>query len=260
MNNTLDELLQQPGIWRARSQPGNTGLGHAPSGFTSLDQILPGGGWPLGAVTEILHDGTGVGELRLLMPALAELSRRRQWIALVAPPHVPYAPALAQHGVDLSRLLLIHPRAETDALWAVEQALRSGTCSAVLSWLRRADGSSLRRLQLAAEAGRALGLVFRHESCASSPSPAALRLQLAPDAHGARVRLLKCRGGGFGQELTLSFTGADTEPLQTTDQTAVVTRLHPLSSSPHPRPTGGPRRNRRRAAQMDLPLAPISLR
>ena len=85
-----------------------------PTGFRELDRALPGGGWPLGAITEIFVDGYGIGELELLMPALAALTKEdpakpKKWVAWIAPPFVPYAPALQQHGVNIDRLLMIHP-------------------------------------------------------------------------------------------------------------------------------------------------------
>lgn len=262
MDKVLTDLLRaQPGVWRAGERQRETGLAHVASGFPELDAELPGGGWPLGALTEILHDQTGIGELRLLMPALARLSHEGRWIALIAPPYLPYAPALAGHGVNLSRLLLIHPGNGTDALWAVEQALRSGTCGAVLAWPRRVDANSLRRLQLAAEAGRTLGLIFRRHADGARPSPAALRLQLDHGAGDARVRLLKCRGGHRGKELAVDLSRVDcsksgappTEPV-----VAEPPERRTPQSPPHApasrRPT--PRSGRRRAAQMDLPLVP----
>src|SRR5690606_17075946 len=127
MNSALDEILRQPGIWRGRERAADTGLAHAATGFAELDQTLPGGGWPLGALTEILHAEPGIGELRLLMPALARLSRQGRWVALIAPPYIPYAPALAGCGVDLRHVLLVHPKGSVDALWSLEQALRAGT-------------------------------------------------------------------------------------------------------------------------------------
>ncbi|KAB7627458.1 translesion DNA synthesis-associated protein ImuA [Alkalilimnicola sp. S0819] len=256
MNSAVEELLQQPGIWRANAPARNTGLEHVSSGFDSLDACLPGGGWPLGAVTEILHGQSGIGELRLLMPALVELTRRGRWVALIAPPHIPYAPALAAYGLDLSRLLLVHPRAESDALWAVEQALRAGTCGAVLAWPRRLDERSLRRLQLAAEAGNSWSLLFRDVRSAEQPSPAALRLQLEERKGKTLVQLLKCRGGHAGQHLLLDLE-RDVR-LPATEAPAVE---QPVAEKPARRPRrAAPRPLSRPPApagtpQLDLPLA-----
>ncbi len=203
MQHAIQELLEQPGIWRAnerRSSASHEGSGHVPTGFSALDSVLPGGGLPPDALTEILHDRHGIGELRLVMPALARLSRGGRWIAMVAPPFLPYAPALAAQGLDLSRVLTIHPSDHSQSLWAVEQALRAGTCAAVMVWPQRCDERSLRRLQLAAETGNSMGLIFRDMTAAQSRSPAALRLVLGErQQQQLDVRILKCRGTPAGR-------------------------------------------------------------
>jgi len=191
----LDHVLQRTDIWRAGQLPAQPAA--VSSGFDVLDTELPGGGWPRGALTEILLAQQGIGALRLLMPALSQLSQDEdRWICWVAPPWVPYAPALSGSGIDLSRVLLVHPKVQQDGLWAVEQSLRSGTCSAVLAWPTVDDSAVLRRLQLAAEAGDALGFLFRPQRLAERPSPAALRLQLhARRGDDIAVSILKRRGG-----------------------------------------------------------------
>jgi hypothetical protein len=194
MNASLDSVLQYPGIWRG-DQLAQTSLDVLPTGFAELDEQLPGGGWPRGALMEILIEREGIGELRLLLPALAHVSEQSGWQAWVAPPHLPYAPALAASGVKLEQLLVATPQSAADAWWAAEQALRSGACSAVLAWLRMPDERRMRRLQLGAESGRAWGVLFRHASAAQERSPAALRLRLEATADGLAVHILKRRGG-----------------------------------------------------------------
>jgi hypothetical protein len=192
ISSALDAVLQHPGIWRrsASAQPHVRAL---PTGNAELDAMLPGGGWPCGAVSEILFEYDGVGELSLLMPALADITRRGQRIVFVTPPYIPYAPALAAHGVDLRYVVQIDAN-PTEGAWSAEQCLRSGSCGAVLSWLPIADYTLLRRLQLAAESGDALAFVFRPAKAASKTSPAALRLQLHTDAEQTDIEILKCRG------------------------------------------------------------------
>jgi hypothetical protein len=197
MNTAIDALLQQPGLWRGRhfAQQQTATL---PTGFAALDAELPGGGWPRGALTEILLPEAGIGEVRLVLPALAALSQGHQWLTWIAPPYLPYAPALASHGVALSRLLLVHPRSEADTLWAIEQALRSPTCGATVGWATAMPSlheRHLRRLQLAAEAGGSWGLLFGSASTRDQASPAALRLWLEPRPDGVAVHILKRRGG-----------------------------------------------------------------
>lgn len=197
----LDALLRHPGIWR-RSAAARHHVRALPTGLAGLDALLPGGGWPCGALSEILFAFDGTGELSLLMPALAELTRQRQRVVFVAPPYIPYAPALAAHGLDLRYVVQIESSANEGA-WSAEQCLRSGACGAVLGWLHEADYTQLRRLQLAAESGEALAFLFRPASAAGKPSPAALRLRLhagdddddaGSGAESVDIEILKCRG------------------------------------------------------------------
>ena len=167
----------------------------APSGLATLDAVLPAGGWPRGAITELLADAAGIGELALLLPALAGLNRAGLAHAWIAPPHLPCAAGLAQGGIDLGRLLLVATRDERETLWAAEQSLRCSGMGAVLLWPAAPTDRCVRRLQLAAESAGSFGFVFRPVAAAATPSPAALRLQLAPRDAGLEVRILKARGG-----------------------------------------------------------------
>lgn len=207
----LEEVLQRADVWRGgETVPGIPAL---PTGFTQLDALFPGGGWPRGALTEILLPRPGVGAVSLVLPALARLSQERRWLAWVAPPHLPYAPALSAAGIDLSRSLMIHPRADADGLWAVEQALRSGTCGAVLAWPATGDMRALRRLQLAAEAGQSWGVLFRSEKMADQASPAAVRLHIKPETDGVSLSVLKRRGGWHTGPIHVRLRDSSVMPL-----------------------------------------------
>ena len=200
-SSSLDKLLENPRVWRGHNQA------HAPaglaSGYEALDNHLPGGGWPQNALTEILVEHYGIGELRLLMPALAALSTADNgmdynepgWIAWVSPPFQPYPPALQQWGIDLSRMLIVRPKDASEMLWSAEQALSSGTCAAVLLWSDTLDDQASRRLQLAAEKGHSWAIAFRPPAARRQPSAAALRIELLAGQEGTRVSILKSRGG-----------------------------------------------------------------
>jgi protein ImuA len=191
----LQELLAHPSVWRGRSRAAIPTLS---TGFAALDAGLPGGGWPRHGLVEILTPQPGVGELYLLLPALAALSKLSpaRWCTWVSPPQEPFAPALQAHGVALDRVLIVKTHLP---LWAHEQALKSGAAAMALAWLPRASPRAVRRLQLAAEQGRALGVLYRSQRFASEASPAMLRLLLEPQVRGgrqgARVSLIKSRGG-----------------------------------------------------------------
>jgi hypothetical protein len=193
----LDKLVQNGRVWRGDRTAAPDGQ-RLPSGIAGLDGLL-GGGWPRGALTEILVQQ--VSGISLLVPLLARLSEQGRWLVWVAPPRLPYAPALAAHGVRSERLLLVRRTDPDQDLWACEQALRSAACGAVLAWPGRLQDAQLRRLQLAAEQGDCLGVLFRDARARRQASPAALRLSVTPEPGGLRVRVLKRRGGFGGAEL-----------------------------------------------------------
>jgi cell division inhibitor SulA/protein ImuA len=200
VNDSLQKLLQSSKLWKARAKPGTTEQQGLASGYPKLDHALPGGGWPRNALTEILLADYGIGELQLLMPALARLSNGAGtntpgWIAWIAPPFQPYPPALSQWGMDISRVLMMQSKENAEILWAADQALSSGVFSAVLLWPVSLHSRDCRRLQLAAEKGHSWGIVFRQLSGLKKNSAAALRIQLMPGSTGTDIGILKSRGG-----------------------------------------------------------------
>lgn len=198
MKSLPDNLLRHPRIFRLDAAA-SASVPTLPTGYPELDARLPGGGWPLSSLCEVLVARFGSVELPVVMPALVRLSAGTEgdpyWLTWVSPPHIPYAPALATAGLDLSRVLMVRTRRSRDALWAAEQAMRSGTCRAVLLWAEQADSRHLRRLQLAAEEGNCWGVVFRPEAVRKRSSPAVLRLRVLVDERETHLDLLKVRGG-----------------------------------------------------------------
>ncbi len=201
---SLADVLARPDVWRANALA-SAAIPAQPSGFAVLDAELPGGGWPRGALTEILSDHVGVGECSLLTPALARLTAAGKWSLLVAPPQAPQAPAWALAGIDLTRLIVVSSDRASDVLWAAEQALASGALGAVLCWARRVDARQLKRLEVAAAGGDALAFLFRPAPVRTEASPCALRLLLSAGAHGSlAVELLKRRGAPCLRTLNLA--------------------------------------------------------
>ncbi len=205
MSDVLDELLgSTPFLWKGcRSRSRSSAI--LPTGYRQLDCAFPGGGWPLGVVVELLTETIGIGELRLLLPAIQHLTQNQQQVLMINTPYVPYAPALLSAGLDLSYLPLLMPRDHRDALWAAEKALTNPACGMVLLWSGHLFGSgtglnenkAVRRLQVAAQVGRSLLVLYR---CAegyrqNQQTPwAAVRLRLAAKNESLLVDLLKFRG------------------------------------------------------------------
>ena len=192
---TLAEIIQRQAVWRGGAVPATPA---APTGYVELDAGLPGGGWPVGGLVEVLCRAEGIGELQIVLPALAALTAAGHRVAWLAPPHLPYAPALCAAGVRLEQLTVIRAPGRRDALWAAEQALRARSFHALLLWLPRASYAELRRLAVAAQAGPGFVLAFRPPEASCESSPAVLRLALeaaAPETAGQlAVRILKRRG------------------------------------------------------------------
>ena len=200
----LAEVLARGDVWRGdalASLPDSA----IPSGHPELDAELPGGGWPRGNLTELLVDRASIGEMSLLLPALARLSAEGGWLALVAPPWLPHAPAWAAAGLALERLVVV--QAGKQVAWCFEQLLASGGFAGVLAWPESGiDARALRRLQVAAEGRPVFAGIWRSTAAAAAPSPAPLRVALAAEAGQLSVRILKRRGRPAARPLALSMS------------------------------------------------------
>ncbi len=178
-------------VWRA-GHMGRASVAVTSTGHAVLDRELPDGGWPHRGLIELLLQQEGIGEMRLLQPALQALGTRR--IALLQPPHLPQIAAWRAWGFRPEQLLWIRTARHADALWSAEQILRNGSCSALLFWQDAIRHESLRRLQLAAQASDMLCWFLRPLATAAEASPAPLRIGLHPLAGGIRLDIRKRRG------------------------------------------------------------------
>ncbi|MES2760274.1 MAG: translesion DNA synthesis-associated protein ImuA [Pseudomonadota bacterium] len=192
-----------PSLWLA-SQLAHSTTRCVDTGHPALSSQLAGGGWPTGTLIDLMLQQPGIGELRLLRPALVAAARRR--IVLLQPPHPPQALALAALGLAPSQMVWIRTSRSSDALWAAEQVLRSGSCGAVLFWQNHARGETLRRLHLAAQSGETLFFMLRPLAAAQDSSPAPLRLSLRPAAGGLNIEFVKRRGPQRDAPLFLPLT------------------------------------------------------
>ena len=191
------------------------------SSFAVLDAFLPWRGWPMGAMTEIMTDTVGCGELSLLLPAMARLTQEKRPILCIGAPHTLFASALAQVGIDATRVTQINPSStlkhSKENLWSAEQALKTGLPGMVVLWSPthgHIPPEALRRLHLATIGSETMLIHFRGASCMSQPSPAWLRFGYAADDAHIRLQVLKCRGRLL------------TRPLITLDRASVQARLY----------------------------------
>lgn len=202
-----------PSIWRA-SQLARSSARCIDTGHLALSNQLPGGGWPVGTLVDLLVQQPGIGEMRLIAPALAKVAKRK--IVLLQPPHAPQALSLATLGLSPDSILWLRSERAGDALWAAEQVLRSASCGALLFWPGQTSASnarqqpvraeSLRRLHLAAQQGETLFFNFRPLSAEHDPSPAPLRLSIRPAPGGINLGFVKRQGPQRDEPLFLPMS------------------------------------------------------
>jgi protein ImuA len=216
-----DPEALHPSLWRA-SQLARSQTRCIDTGFPSLSNQLPGGGWPVSTMVDLLLKQNGIGEMRLLAPALRTVAERR--VVLLQPPHAPQALALAALGLPPASVIWLRAERTGDMMWAAEQVLRSGSCGALLFWpdqvgsgsarYRPVRSDNLRRLHLAAQAGETLFFMMRPLASATDPSPAPLRLSLEPTSGGINVGFVKRQGPVRDEPLFLPMQIGHVRPAQ----------------------------------------------
>ncbi len=214
------EDLQDAQLNTAAGRANAVATGIATS-FAVLDAFLPWRGWPVGAMTEIMTDAGGCGELSLVLPAMARLTQEKRPVLCIGAPHTLFAPALTQAGIDASRITQINPsssaKSSKENLWSAEQALKTGLPGMVVLWSpanMNCAPETLRRLHLSTLGRETMLIHFRGKSSMSQPSPAWLRFGFAADDAHIRLQVLKCRGRLL------------TRPLITLDRASVQARLY----------------------------------
>ena len=198
----LIEPASLPHVWRV-PELAQAQAAVVPTGHPALDAQLPGGGWPIGSLVEVLQDRAGQHAWQLLLPGLAQaVGKQAGPVVLVAAPFEPFGPSLGAQGLPGERLLCIRADKPAARLWAAEQALRCADVAAVLAWLPQARSAELRRLHMAAQQHDKLLFVFRGLNARHDASPARLRL-LAEGVDTLQLHILKRRGPPLESPLSL---------------------------------------------------------
>ncbi len=207
---SLNAIQRSGKLWRGTRTTKTRRAATLDTGFTALNQQLHGQGWPTDSITELGLAEAGLGELRLLMPALRALQQRdpQQNIIWIAPPFLPFAPALEKAQINVNKLTILQLNNIADILWSAEQSLLADCCAAVFCWTGNYNLSTreLRRLQLAAEKTNTWHVLFRHSDCLKQSSAAGLRVHLQSDSFSRlKLHILKQPSGWGGQQCTLSL-------------------------------------------------------
>ncbi|GIX23321.1 MULTISPECIES: translesion DNA synthesis-associated protein ImuA [Caldimonas] len=187
-------------VWQGDALPGAHELPVCPTGFAALDAVLPGGGWPVQGLSEILLPAWGLAECRLTAPALSRVLADEgpgKAVLFIGPPAPPHAPGWRAAGLNADSMIWVNVVQPEQRLWAAAQALHCAEVAAVLLWLpvQRGQVAGLRRLQVRSLQGQRLVFVFRPLAVQVEASPAPLRLAVQASRPLSLVlRLLKRRG------------------------------------------------------------------
>lgn len=221
MSTSLKEVLKRADIWQASNHSQSSAS--LSTGYASLDQSLHYSGWPLNQISELLIERVGIGEMQLVLPALAKMQAKGGWLFLIEPPFIPYAPAWLKANINIDRMMIIKAGQQEECLWAAEKIIANQGVSASLFWPPKdqLSNKALKRLQLAAEQGHGLNFVFRSMSAVTQSSPASLRLVIKnslnsiasqptkigqPLEKKLAIQILKQRGGWSGQSVNLKLS------------------------------------------------------
>jgi hypothetical protein len=208
----LEDLSQRIAALEASARPDHSLPVNL--GIPALEALLPARQLAPGSLVELLSSGGGAGAWSLALFLARNACGSKKVLVVVDGTLCFYPPAAATLGIDLKRLIVIHPRNAADVALAIDQSLRCQAVGSVIGWYDRLTSSAFRRLQLAAEGGGGVGLLLRPLASRRAPSFAALRLLVTPET-GAdtplrRVRLeaLRCRGGRSGQTIIVEIDDA----------------------------------------------------
>lgn len=219
MSLPLQQVLKRADIWQASQQLKISNS--IASGYSGLDKQLHQSGWPLSRLTEILVEYNHIGEMQLILPAIAKIMKKGGWLFLIEPPFIPYAPAWLKANINIQKIVIIkscqETRKERNWLWAAEQVISNQGVCCSLFWPPKDNLSNktLKRLQLAAEQGGGLNFVFRKTAVAVQSSPASLRLVVKkkktklPDTQKIAIEILKQNGGWAGQKTMIDISNID---------------------------------------------------
>jgi protein ImuA len=219
-------------------------------GAAAVDRLLPDGGLRHGMLVEWLSAGSGAvgsGAATLGLLSAREACAEGGALVVIDRRQTFYPAAAAAWGIDLDRMIVVHPQNARDELWAAVQALRSPAVAAMWAAIDRLDSRAFRRLQLAAQAGRTLGVLMRPGCARGEPSWADVTLEVEARAKSreskaripaldsrlltldfyrrVEVRLLRCHNGRAGGSVVLEIDDA----AQTVQEASSIYDTHPLS-------------------------------
>jgi len=127
-----------------------------------IESVLPYSAWPVGELSEIRTEDTE-NIFHLLLPLLSKLSSQNRWITLISPPADIDKKLFAYHGIDVSRVLLIHPKNAVDDTATMNKALKNGTSGIVIMWTDRVAKRFVAQWRKSVKQGNCRGVIVNRD-------------------------------------------------------------------------------------------------
>jgi hypothetical protein len=191
MSSLISDLKNKHWLWQASQHTRSIG-DKLPTGLSDLDDAL-NGGFPNRGVVRI-NSTMGIGEWLLCTPVIQQRQQDQRQLFIIAAPMTVNSAMLIEQGIPLERTFFIQVNTRDEALWACEQCLSSGVAHSVLLWHEQLSIGQAKRLEVAAEQGDSLLMLFQYQQY-SQPLPISLSMSLNRQQHSLLVSIDKQRGG-----------------------------------------------------------------
>lgn len=202
MSQLQQEVLLLQGFRPAPAARQETGLG-------MIQQSFPNGVFPLGALHEFVNEGreSSTASAGFICGILSSLMNGTPAV-WVAPSKQVFPPGLAAFGIEPHHFLFVQAKKQKEALWVIEEALKTEGIAAVVGEIPDLSFTESRRLQLAVEQSQVTGFLLRQQPRnATTACIARWKIRSLPAATGDlpgigfprwQAELLKVRNGKPG--------------------------------------------------------------
>jgi len=170
-NLPLDYHSQQSFVFDDSPDPVSTGA-------SQLDGFLPEGGWSNCELSEIVCDHFETG-FQLLLPLLAKADAENRWITMVSPPANLDQSLFNYYGIDMSRVLFIHPKGDVDDKSTMNNALKHGKSDVVIFWTKNLAARFLAQWRKSVKQGSCAGVIIHEKGKSHGSRSVAVTIEAA---------------------------------------------------------------------------------
>jgi protein ImuA len=173
---------------------------------------FPNSSFPTAAVHEFITDTkeTSIATSGFIAGMITSLMRDSGAVIWISTTRKIFPPALKSFGIQPDRFIFVDLKKEKDVMWAMDEALKCDSLSAVVAEMQDLSFTESRRLQLAVERSRVTGFVLRTNARKISTTACVSRWKISPTSSESidsmpgvgfpqwKVELLRMRNGRPG--------------------------------------------------------------